>query len=231
MLTVGQVTILSSLMLIAHSLPIELQIADKAGPRWWSMGILRVGGALLYGMILNQVLHWGNWLSESSILLWHPETGPVELQTWAWDQMVGLIIMFVVLVVLVQVMKLLDLFGFTKLLQRVLHPLLKNLGIGKEATNITVIGITLGIAYGGGLIIRESQNGTICPRDIFFALVLMGLFHSLVEDTLLLMLLGGSLWGFFVGRLIFALLAVWLLVRLFSLISDQQFKQYFFKSI
>ena len=54
-LTVGQVTILSSLMLIAHSLPIELQIVDKAGPRWWSMGILRVGGALLYGMILNQV--------------------------------------------------------------------------------------------------------------------------------------------------------------------------------
>ena len=231
MLTVGQVTILSSIMLIAHSLPIELQIADKAGPRWWSMGILRVGGALLYGMILNQVLHWGNWLSESSILLWHPETGPVELQTWAWDQMVGLIIMFVVLVVLVQVMKLLDLFGFTKLLQRILHPLLKNLGIGKEATNITVIGITLGIAYGGGLIIRESQNGTIRPRDIFFALVLMGLFHSLVEDTLLLMLLGGSLWGFFVGRLIFALLAVWLLVRLFSLISDQQFERYFFKPI
>ena len=59
----------------------------------------------------------------------------------------------------------------------------------------------------------------------------MGLFHSLVEDTLLLMLLGGSLWGFFVGRLIFALLAVWLLVRLFSLISDQQFKRYFFKPI
>ena len=81
------------------------------------------------------------------------------------------------------------------------------------------------------MIIRESQNGTIHPRDIFFALVLMGLFHSLVEDTLLMMLLGGSLWGFFVGRLIFALLAVWLLVRLFSLISDQQFNRYFFKPI
>ena len=56
MLTVGQVTILSSLMLIVHSLPIELQIAGKAGSRWLSMGIIRVGGALLYGMILNQYL-------------------------------------------------------------------------------------------------------------------------------------------------------------------------------
>ena len=34
-------------------------------------------------------------------------------------------------------------------------------------------------------------------RDIFFSLVLMGLFHSVVEDTILMMLLGGSIWGFF----------------------------------
>ena len=61
-LTVSQVTVLSSLMLIAHSLPIELQIADKAGARWLSMGIIRVLGALLYGMILNKILIWGNWL-------------------------------------------------------------------------------------------------------------------------------------------------------------------------
>ncbi|MBC8258471.1 MAG: hypothetical protein H8E38_05605 [SAR324 cluster bacterium] len=230
MLTVGQVTVLTSLMLIAHSLPIELQIADKAGPRWLSMGILRVGGALLYGMILNQILLWGNWLSESSILLWQPKSGPVDLQTWAWNQVAGLIIMFVILVVLVQLMKLLDIVGFTNFLQRILHPLLRNLGIGKEATNITVIGITLGIAYGGGLIIRESQKGSIRPRDIFFSLVLMGLFHSLVEDTLLMMLLGGSLWGYLIGRMIFALLAVWILVRLLSLLSDRQFKRYFFKS-
>jgi len=57
----------------------------------------------------------------------------------------------------------------------------------------------------------------------------MSLFHSFVEDTLLLRLLGGSLWGYFVGRLIFALLVVWLLVRILSLISDQQFHRYFFK--
>ena len=215
MLTVGQVTILSSLMLIAHSLPIELQIAGKAGPRWLSMGIIRIGGALLYGMILNQILLWG--------------TGPVSLLTWASEQTVGLIIMFVILVFLVQFMKLLDLIGLTKFLQRILHPLLRNLGIGKEATNITIIGITLGISYGGGLIIRESRTGTIPPRDIFFSLVLMSLFHSFIEDTLLLMLLGGNLWGYFVGRLIFALLVVWLLVRILSLLSDQQFHRYFFK--
>ena len=228
-LTVGQVTVLSSMMLIAHSLPVELQIADKAGARWLSMGVFRVGGALLYGLILNQILLWGNWLTESNILLWHPETGPVDLQTWAWDQIVSLILMFVILLCIMFFMKVLDKFGFSIFLQSIFKPLLSKLGIGKEAVNITVIGITLGIAFGGGLIIKESRVGKIPPRDIFFALVLMGLFHSFVEDTLLMMLLGGSLWGFLVGRLIFALLVVWLLVRLLSLMPEKQFQRYFFK--
>jgi len=229
MLTVGQVTVLTSMMLIAHSLPVELQIADKAGPRWLSMGVLRIGGALLYGLILNQILLWGNWLSESSVLLWHPATGTVDLQTWAWDQVVGLMLMFMILMGIMLLMKLLDKFGLSLFLQRIFKPLLSKLGIGKEATNITVIGITLGISYGGGLIIKESRAGTIPPRDIFFAMVLMGLFHSIVEDTLLMLLLGGSLWGFLVGRFIFALLVVWLLVRLLSLLSEERFQRYFFK--
>jgi len=229
MLTVGQVTVLTSMMLIAHSLPVELQIADKAGPRWLSMGVLRIGGALLYGLILNQILLWGNWLAESSVLLWHPATGTVDLQTWAWDQVVGLMLMFMILMGIMLLMKLLDKFGLSLFLQRIFKPLLSKLGIGKEATNITVIGITLGISYGGGLIIKESRAGTIPPRDIFFAMVLMGLFHSIVEDTLLMLLLGGSLWGVLVGRLIFALLVVWLLVRLLSLLSEERFQRYFFK--
>ena len=229
MLTVGQVTVLTSMMLIAHSLPVELQIADKAGPRWLSMGALRIGGALLYGLILNQILLWGNWLAESSVLLWHPATGTVDLQTWAWDQVVGLMLMFMILMGIMLLMKVLDKFGLSLFLQRIFKPLLSKLGIGKEATNITVIGITLGISYGGGLIIKESRAGTIPPRDIFFAMVLMGLFHSIVEDTLLMLLLGGSLWGVLVGRLIFALLVVWLLVRLLSLLSEERFQRYFFK--
>ena len=227
-LTVSQVTVLSSLMLIAHSLPIELQIAKKAGSRWLSMGIIRILGALLYGIILNQILNWGNWLTERSVLLWHPKTKALDLQTWSLEQFKALLIMFVVLFLLLQLMKLRDLLGLNNLLKFIFEPLLKKLGIGREATNITVIGMTLGIAYGGGLIIRESRAGRIPPRDIFFSLALMGLFHSVVEDTILMMLLGGSIWGFLVGRMIFAFILVWLMVRLFSLIPEQRFQKFFF---
>jgi len=228
-LSVRQVTVLSSLMLIAHSFPIELQIADRAGARWLSMGLIRFGGALLYGMILNQLLIWGNWLTERSILLWYPQSGGIDLQTWAYEQLKGLVLMFIVLFLLLQLMKLRDVLGLNRFLELIFQPLLSKIGIGKEATNITVIGMTLGIAYGGGIIIRESSLGKISSRDIFFSMVLMGFFHSVIEDTLLILLLGGNLWGILVGRMIFAFFVVWLIVRLFSLISEKKIQSFFFK--
>ncbi len=228
-LTVGQVTIISSLMLIAHALPIELKITGKAGARWWSMGLFRIGAALLYGAILNQILHWGGWLSSANVLLWQPNTESISLQVWAWNQVVGLLLMFVIIFILVQFMKALDRFGITRFLHWLFRPLLKSMGIGQEATNITIIGITLGIAYGGGLLIKESQSGAIPHKDIFFALALMGIFHSVIEDTLLILLLGGSMWGFLVGRMVFSFILIWSLVRIVSLISDQTFKRLLFK--
>jgi len=229
-LTVNQVTVLSSLMLIAHSLPIELQIANKAGSRWLSMGIIRILGALFYGMILNQILNWGNWLTEKSVLLWHPNTEVLDFQIWIFEQVKALLIMFVVLFLLLQFMKLRDVLGLNKAIKFIFQPFLNKLGIGREATNITVIGMTLGIAYGGGLIIKEARAGNIPSRDIFFSLVLMGFLHSVVEDTILMMILGGSIWGFLVGRMIFAFILVWFMVRLFSLISEQRFQKFFFQT-
>ena len=167
--------------------------------------------------------------SSKSVLLWYPKTESVELKSWSLEQIKALLIMFFILFLLVQFMKLRDLLGLDKVLKFLFQPLLKKLGIGSEATNITIIGMTLGIAYGGGLIIRESNNGTIPSRDIFFSLVLMGFLHSIIEDTLLMMLLGGSIWGFLIGRIIFAFFIVWLMVKIFSIMSEQSFNKFFFK--
>jgi hypothetical protein len=71
----------------------------------------------------------------------------------------------------------------------------------------------LGLAYGGGLIIAESKSGKIPPPDIFGSITLMSLCHSLLEDTILLAALGGSLWGLLAGRLAFSLAATALIVR------------------
>ena len=94
------------------------------------------------------------------------------------------------------------------LMNKILRPVLKLIGIGPKASAITVIGLTMGLSYGGGLIINEARTGTIGKEDIFYSLTLMGLCHSLIEDTLLMLLIGSNFNGIFWSRLIFAIVAM-----------------------
>ncbi len=48
---------------------------------------------------------------------------------------------------------------------------------------------------------------------MFFSLTLMGLCHSLIEDTMLMVMIGAHLSGILWARLVFAILAVALVVK------------------
>jgi len=54
----AQVTILCSMMLIAHTLPLELSISKKAGAAVLPIAVLRVGGAVLYAVLLDRLCRW-----------------------------------------------------------------------------------------------------------------------------------------------------------------------------
>lgn len=72
-LTVAQVTIIATMMLVAHALPIELRIAQKAGPRLRFMLLLRIIGALFIGLLLNQIYSRSGFLQTEFIALWNPD--------------------------------------------------------------------------------------------------------------------------------------------------------------
>jgi hypothetical protein len=95
--------------------------------------------------------------------------------------------------------------GLTRLFTRLFGPPLRLAGVGEKAVMVTVIGCLLGVAYGGGLIVAESRSGHIASRDIFAAVTLMALFHSMVEDSLIMWALGGSIWWVLAGRAVLSL--------------------------
>ncbi|MFH1481103.1 MAG: hypothetical protein ABIG67_07535 [Pseudomonadota bacterium] len=225
-LTVAQVTVLTSMMLVAHNLPIELKIAQEAGVRIWAMGLLRLGGAFLFGFILNLIFTWGEWLQGTRTLSWTFPQKKASLGVWALGELRNLVMIFLIIMSLLAVMKILEKIGIMTLLTRMLHPVLVLLGIGKGATPITIIGMTLGIAYGGGLIIQGARSGAVYKRDIFFSMALMGLSHALIEDTLLMMLLGGHISGVLLGRVLFSLLVIYLLVKAVSRLPEALFDRF-----
>lgn len=227
-LTVAQTTTMTSMMLIAHSLPIELGIAQKAGVRLASMAVIRIGGALVYGWCLHFIYSQGGWLQAPNIISWVPAAQDPSFLAWGISQLKSLAMIFFAVFGLLCLMRALDALKITNFMNRCLHPVLNLLGIGKSASTITIIGMTLGLAYGGGLIIDEARSGRIRRRDVLFSLSLMGLCHSLIEDTLLMSLLGGRASGILWGRALFAIVGVLLLVQVVSRMSEPMFMRLFF---
>ncbi|MBU1247946.1 MAG: hypothetical protein KKB70_04545 [Proteobacteria bacterium] len=213
-LSTAQATVLGVMVLVAHGLPIELSIARKAGPRFLFQAVTRLGGALLFGVILHQTYAGLDVLQTPAIVLLAPPSLPdPSLVTWALGEIKNLFFIFLIVTTLMGMMRLLDAIGAITLLNRLMNPLLRLIGIGPRASAITVVGLTLGLSYGSGLILHGARSGNIDRQDIFYSITLMGLTHSIIEDTLLMLSLGGHLSGLLWGRLGFTLLIVALLVQ------------------
>lgn len=171
---------------------------------------------MLLGWLLMEMYRITGTLQDPANVLLEPSGGSAgtDLLHWALGELRNLGSIYLIILTLLTVMRLLQKIGIIDLLNRLLRPVLSLLGIGHRASAITVVGLTLGLSYGGGLIIRESSSGRVGRKDVFYSLTLMGLCHSLIEDTLLIAMMGGHFSGIFWGRLLFSMLCVAVLVRL-----------------
>lgn len=230
-LTVAQVTVLGTMVLVAHALPVESRIAQKAGTRFRATVLIRVFGALLLGWILHLSYQLTGTLQETNRALWSPPAVDPTWSAWVAAELRTMLAIFVIILTLMALLKVMKAIGITTLMTRLLAPLLKLLGMSTEAAPVTIIGMTLGLSYGGGLIIQEAQSGRLGKRDLFASVTLMGLCHSIIEDTLLVMVFGAHLSGIFWGRLIFSLLVVFVLVRLINRIPEHLFERYLVRNV
>ncbi len=213
-LTVAQVTVLGTLMLICHSLPVEGAIAKAAGISWRVTLALRIGGSLLLGALMNLVYRAGGWQQQAFVPVWQPEAPIGGLTGWLLDQATMLVSIFFVLAGLMAMLKAMRVLGIERLVHIAMFPLLRLTGISRQAANITVIGVTLGITFGAGLLLREVRSGSLSRRDVWLAIGFLGLAHSLIEDTLLILLIGADLSGILWARLAFAIALIGTLARL-----------------
>jgi hypothetical protein len=213
-LTGSQVTVFCTLMLIAHSLPVELSISSRAGAKLMPILIIRMAGAMVYGFLLNRFcLYFHLWQEKARIVFTETGGQTDNLNQWILAQLTNLGVIIAIIFCILTGMRILKRIGLIDLLERLLAPVLPWFGMTRRAAPMTVIGMILGISYGGSLIIRESMTGKINREEVFYAMALMGLSHSLVEDTLLMVAIGARFSGVFWGRILFALVVTFFLVK------------------
>lgn len=212
-LSVAQVSVLGALMLMTHGLPVEGSIAKRVGLTWLMTLLLRVVGGFVYAMILHTIYQWGDFLSAPNHVIIPLLPQPTTWGQWLQSTALSLWWIFVVIAVLVVFLRLLRYLHIERFIGYLLSPVLRLLGINQQATNITIIGVTLGLAYGGGLLMKEAEAGKLKKHDIFSAMCLLSLSHGLIEDTLLILTMGADLNAILWGRLLFTFVIVAILAR------------------
>jgi len=203
---VAQVSTLGVMILVAHGLPVEGAVARALGVPWWATIALRVGGAFILGWIISKLYLLFDAGTETAGLVWQPATRGDDWGSWLWSQFELLIAIFLILGALMFCLLLLRSIGLERLLQGVMRPLMQLLSVRFEAARVTIIGLLVGLSFGAGLLIDEYRNGNLTRRDMRIVVCFLGLCHSVVEDTLLILLLGAELSSILWGRLIFTLL-------------------------
>jgi hypothetical protein len=161
---------------------------------------------------------------EPAIQLFKATVKDTGLWQWATDQLQNLAMIVGIIFCIVLGMRVLRRLGALGLLEKILAPILPWVGMGPGGAPITVVGMIMGIGYGGALIIRETSTGKLSREEVFNAMAFMGLCHGLVEDTLLMAAIGGKFGGILWGRIVFSLVVSYILVKVMRFLVTRRIR-------
>ena len=213
-LTVAQHSILCSMMLFAHALPVEQVVVHRVGASAWITGAVRIIAAIAYGVTANWICVETGFLSErlESPITEVFATNPGWIE-WLIDTLLYVFVLIFAVVALLLLMDVLKALGFIDLLNKLLRPLLSLVGVDRQLAPVATTGVLLGVVYGGALMIDEVRASNYSKRAVFTAMLLVSLMHALIEDTLVVLAIGANVWIVLIGRVPFALLFIFLFLR------------------
>ena len=142
-LNVAQITTLASLVLFAHTFLIEIPICVKAGCRFLPIFLIRFAGAYIFAFIVAQSCFAGSWCQTPTDAFTLPVAPDEGLWTWIAGELKKYAVISLVVLALVVLLEIMDRLGITRMLERIMSPLVKLIGISPKVMPITLIGMTL----------------------------------------------------------------------------------------
>ena len=217
--SVAQITILTVAMLLCHNLLVESAISRSAGVSFLFTSLYRFISAFFACCVLNLIYSKFNYLNEPFVTSFTLELPQPGLWFWLKDQIFYLFYIFVIVIALVTILEILKAIGIESFLKKILAPPLRFFGISESAMNIIIIGMTIGLQFGGGILIKEVNSAKIDKQSVFLSILMINLVHAIIEDTLLMLAVGGHFSGVIFARIIFGLLISLLMLKIYQTFS------------
>ncbi len=207
-----EATLLAVMGLIAHNMVVETIIQKKSGASATVMVLLRVLGALFAAFMLNWILpadYSGTLILESDNVA-TDLTFMESMTKWALNMAYFIPLMFVIIVGLNAIQQILREFNIINIISKPFVPFMALFGLRGDSSITWLVLNTLGLAYGGSIMITERESGALSLRESKLLNTHIALSHSLLEDTLLYFAIGIPLLILIVPRLVMAIIAVWI---------------------
>lgn len=205
-----EVTILAIMCLISHSLIIETAVQKRTGSSVVNMLVVRIGASFIAAVILNWLLPTtGFGVSHSSEHILQITSVRDVFFGWFKTSIMLIIKVSLILYGLFSLQNILSEFKWLDRISATFAPFMKFFGLSRDVSFLWFVAQTLGLAYGSAVVIEQVEKGVVSRKDANMLNYHIAVNHSLLEDTLLFVSIGVSMFWIVIPRVGLALLLVW----------------------
>jgi len=207
--TVKEVFIMAMMLSFSHNLFIESALASRVGVNWFFISGLRIVLALVSAVIINLTWSGGSEIAQYGLM------GSSEVVLTSWTAIIlhgiktalmAVLQLSLIVIPLMVVMQYLRELGWMNKMSRLIAPFTRFLGMKSNTSFTLVTGLTIGLAFGAGVMIQAVQEDGVSRKDMMLALIFLVTCHAVVEDTVIFIPLGISVWPLLVIRLATAII-------------------------
>jgi len=225
-MTVKEVFIIAIMLSLSHNLLVECAVTKRMGAKIWVTLVVRVGSALLVGMLINLIWQGGDQKALFGLL---PDSEAIAAEHWGailWIALtksamgvVQLAIIVIPVMIFIQVLK--DLRWLDRFASA-LHPATRLIGLEKKSSVTIASGFLFGLAYGAGVMIQAVKEDEVRRKDLYLVVIFLSACHAVVEDTLIFVPPGIPVWPLLLIRFIIASFLTFSVARVWNYMEKRR---------
>ena len=201
-------TILAVMCLISHALIVETAIQKRTGSSPWRMVLTRISASFIAAWGLNLLLPGEMIITDESFIR-ETKAFQTAMINWLTDMSITTIKIIILVNLLLILQRILNEFGLIKWILKPFIPLLRLMGLPANTGFLWMIANTLGLSYGGAIMISESEEGKLSNEDADLLNHHIAVSHSQLEDPLLFVAIGYPIFVLIWPRILLAIVFVW----------------------
>ena len=218
-LTMKEMTLIAVFILISHNLIQEGIIQGMSGLNIFKATVVRLATSVITVLIVARFIQSEPVSLGVAESITAAQVGFSDmLMQWGVSMAYLAVKIFVIIMILMLIMEFMKQFNIINHIVNLFYPLLKLMGLGRQAGFLWLAAGLFGLSYGAAVIVEEAKEGYLTGRELEKLHYSIGINHALVEDPALFLPLGLSPFWLWVPRLTAAvavvhIFTVWLKIR------------------